>query len=118
MPVFTLSSDQIQRLLSTERLDTYIAEYLKEGDIESFGDKRQEVYSKYRSQELEQAALYAYEWGAKEIETYTDPACAEYKILVTECEEIYAVWSDDTDWVGSFSTKQDAVAFVEQNLLG
>jgi hypothetical protein len=114
---FTLSPEQIERLLSTERLDTYVAEYLQEDDTESFGDHRQEILAKHSSDALEEAANYAYEWGAQEIETYTDPLSAEYKILVTECEQIYAVWSDDTDWVGSFKSKQDAVDFVQQNLL-
>ncbi len=118
MTSFTLSSEQIKLLLGAERLDTFVAEYLKEGDIESFGDRRQEIFSKHSSEELEQAATYAYEWGATEVEKYIDPKSADYKILVTECEQIYAVWSDDTDWIGAFASKQEAVAFIQQNLLG
>jgi hypothetical protein len=39
------------------------------------------------------------------------------EIVVAEAEGIIAVWSDSTDWVGPFESLEEAVGFVERNLL-
>ena len=38
-------------------------------------------------------------------------------IVITGIDDVYAVWSDATDWIGAFETIDEAEKFITNNLL-
>lgn len=40
-----------------------------------------------------------------------------FDIVITGIEDVYAVWSDATDWIGAFETMDEAEEFITNNLL-
>jgi hypothetical protein len=40
-----------------------------------------------------------------------------FDIVITGIDDVYAVWSDSTDWIGAFETLGEAEEFITNNLL-
>ena len=116
MTNFGLTQEQAIKLLLSDRLGSYIAEYLQLKNPEVFYEDRQLSFRELDKKQKVDAALYAFAQGAETIEKIEDPKSSEYEIQIAECEGIYGVWSESTDWVIPFNSYQDAKDFVDQNL--
>ncbi len=116
MTDFGLTQEQVDKLLLSERLRPYIAEYLRPRDLDLFNENPRPLLKDLNEMRKKNAAIHAFAQGAETIEKIGDPKSLEYEIQIAECEGIYGVWSDGTDWIIPFNSHQDAKNFVEQNL--
>ncbi len=41
----------------------------------------------------------------------------DFDIVITGIDDVYAVWSEATDWIGAFETLDEAEEFIVTNLL-
>jgi len=51
------------------------------------------------------------------IKTYPINNDESFDIVITGIDDVYAVWSDATDWIGAFETIDEAEEFIANNLL-
>jgi len=117
MTDFGLTPQHLTRLLLSERLGPYIAEYLRLRDLDLFYENPQLIYKDLNEKQKIDTVLYAFAQGANTIEQIDDPNLSDHQIQIAECEGVYGVWSNSTDWIIPFDSHQDATDFVNKNLI-
>jgi hypothetical protein len=66
---------------------------------------------------LVKAAELALISSQETIKRYPTNDDVNFDIVITGIEDVYAVWSDATDWIGAFETIGEAEEFIANNLL-
>jgi hypothetical protein len=117
MTDFGLTQEQLNKLLLSDGLGPYIADYLRLGDLDLFYENPQLIYKYLSERQKIDTALYAFAQGARTVEKIDDPSSSDYQIQIAECEGVYGVWSDRTDWIIPFNSHQVARDFVDRNLI-
>ena len=117
MTDFGLTREQVNKLLFSERLAPYIAEYLQIRDLDQFYGNPGLFSKDLDDEQKKDTVLNAFAQGAETITKLEDSQSPEYQIQIAECEGIYGVWSDCTDWIIPFNSYEDAKEFVGQNLI-
>ena len=66
---------------------------------------------------LEEAAELALIHSFHAIKRYPINDEENFDIVIKGIDDVYAVWSDATDWIGAFDTIEEADEFITNNLL-
>lgn len=66
---------------------------------------------------LVEAAKLAITSSLNAIKRYQINDDENFDIVITGIDDVYAVWSDATDWIGAFETIDEAEEFIANNLL-
>ena len=66
---------------------------------------------------LVEAAKLAITSSLHTIKRYPINDDENFDIVITGIDDVYAVWSDATDWIGAFETIGEAEEFIANNLL-
>jgi hypothetical protein len=98
---FKLSNTQIKLIIDNDDTRSIFLEYL---DLP------------YGANLLEAAEL-ALTSSMHTIKRYPINDDESFDIVITGIDDVYAVWSDATDWIGAFETIDEAEEFITNNLL-
>ena len=98
---FKLSNDQIKLIIDDDDTRPRFLEYLELP----------------LGLNLEKAAELALTNSPHTIKRYPINDDENFDIVITGIEDVYAVWSDNTDWIGAFETIGEADEFITNNLL-
>lgn len=98
---FKLSNDQIKLIIDNDDTRSRFLEYL---DLP-------------HGSNLERAAELAIISSLEIIKRYPINDDENFDIVITGIDDVYAVWSDQTDWIGAFETIAEAEEFITKNLL-
>ena len=98
---FKLSNSQIKLIINNEDTRSRFLEYLEL----PLGSN------------LEAAAELAITTSSDTIKRYPINDDENFDIVITGIDDVYAVWSDSTDWIGAFETLGEAEEFITNNLL-
>ena len=98
---FKLSNNQIKLIIDNDDTRSRFLEYL---DL-PLGNN------------LEKAAELALTNSPHTIKRYPINDDENFDIVITGIDEVYAVWSDATDWIVAFETISEAEEFITNNLL-
>jgi hypothetical protein len=97
---FKLSNNQIKQIIDNDDLRPGFLEHL-----DAFGSN------------LAKAAEFALTGSQITIKRYPINDDENFDIVITGIDDVYAVWSDATDWIGAFETIDEADEFISNNLL-
>jgi hypothetical protein len=100
-PNFKLSNTQIKLIIDDDDTRSRFLEYLEL----PLGNN------------LEKAAELALTNSLNTIKRFPINNDENFDIVITGIDEVYAVWSDATDWIGAFVTLDEAEEFISNNLL-
>jgi hypothetical protein len=100
-PNFKLSNTQIKMIIDNDDTRSRFLEYL---DL-PLGEN------------LVEAAKLAITSSLNAIKRYQINDDENFDIVITGIDDVYAVWSDATDWIGAFETIDEAEEFIANNLL-
>ena len=98
---FKLSNEQIKLIIDDDDTRSRFLEYLEL----PLGNN------------LEKAAELALTNSPHTIKRYPINDDENFDIVITGIDDVYAVWSDATDWVVGFETIGEADEFISNNLL-
>ena len=98
---FKLSNNQIKLIIDNDDTRSRFLEYLEL----PLGNN------------LEKAAELALTNSLHTIKRYPINDDENFDIVITGIDDVYAVWSDTTDWVVGFETIGEADEFISNNLL-
>jgi len=98
---FKLSNEQIKLIIDNDDTRSRFLEYLEL----PLGNN------------LEKAAELAITNSPHTIKRFPTNDDENFDIVITGIDDVYAVWSDATDWIGAFETIDEAEEFITNNLL-
>ncbi len=98
---FELSNTQIKLIIDNDDTRSRFLEYL---DLPL-------------GKNLVEAAKLALTSSQETLKRYPTNDDESFDIVITGIDNVYAVWSDATDWIGAFETIDEADEFITNNIL-